>query len=179
LRYDGDWISDDPMVGLPFVPVGARMKVLEYRKDRAIVLIDGRKMRVGIDQQTGETIQQFVARITSAEDPRPKIRAWPDDARAAIVAGRVIRGMSRDQVVTALGRPCLDLVRSLDFSEWSYRLQADGSELFLIFDDSGRLTLVDGSRKARTDVFLGIPPAISMPTVAAGAAAPAAASAPQ
>jgi len=44
LRYEGDWISDDPMVGLPIVPVGARLRVVEYKKDRAMVLLDGRKM---------------------------------------------------------------------------------------------------------------------------------------
>jgi hypothetical protein len=178
LRYDGDWISDSPFVGLRFVPVGARMKVLEYRKDRAMVLIDGQKMRVGIDNQTGETIQQFVARITSADDPRPKIATWPEDLRAAVSAGRVLQGMTREQVMTALGRPRVDLVRSLEQTEWSYQLQADGSEIFLIFNEGGRLSLVDGSRKARADIFLGIPPPVSMPAPT-GAAAPAAASAPQ
>jgi hypothetical protein len=32
------------MVGLPIVPVGARLRVVEYKKDRAMVLLDGRKM---------------------------------------------------------------------------------------------------------------------------------------
>lgn len=180
LRYDGDWISDAPLVGLPFVPAGARMKVVEYRKDRAIVLIDGRKMRVGVDHQTGETIQQLIARLTSADDPRPKIAAWPEDLRAAVSAGRVLQGMTREQVVTALGRPRIDLVRSLEQAEWSYQLHADDSEIFLVFNEGGRLNLVDGSRKARADIFLGIPPAISMPAFpVTGTAAAAAASAPQ
>ena len=180
LRYNGDWISDDPAVGLPIVPLGARIKVVEFRKDRAIVLIDGRKMRVGIDRPSGETIQEFVARITSPDDPRPRLAALPDDPRAAVAAGRVLQGMSREQVVMALGRPRVDQVRSLEQTEWPYRIDSEDSEIFLIFGASGRLELVDGSRKARAAIFLGAPPPISMPTTtAAGAASSAAASAPQ
>jgi hypothetical protein len=180
LRYDGDWISNDPAVGLPFVPVGARMKVIEFRKDRAMVLIDGRKMRVGIDRPSDETIQEFVARITSRDDPRPRLASLPDDPRAAVAAGRVLQGMSREQVVMALGRPRIDQVRSLEQTEWSYRVHSDDSEIFLLFGASGRLELVDGSRKARAAIFLGAPPPISMATTsAAGTAAPGAASAPQ
>ncbi len=139
LRYSGDWISDDPAIGLPIVPVGARMKVIEFRKDRASVLIDGRKMRVGIDRPSGETIQEFVARITSADDPRPRLASLPDDPRAAVAAGRVLPGMSREQIVMALGRPRIDQVRSLEQTEWPYRFDSEDSEILLIFGASGRL----------------------------------------
>src|SRR5262245_25776799 len=36
-----------------------------------------------------ETIQESIARITSPEDPRPRLASLPDDARAAVAAGRV------------------------------------------------------------------------------------------
>lgn len=149
LRYEGDWISEAPWPHLDFVPVGSRLKVLDYGSNRATVLIDGRKMRMGIDHSRGkETIQQFVARATVAEDPMQAIAAYPQDVRNAIRAGRVLIGMSRDQVRLALGRPRVDLVPALDASEWLYQTE-DAGDLFLVFDQAGLLKEVDGARKVR------------------------------
>ena len=149
LRYEGDWINESPKPHLDFVPVGARLKVLDYGTSRATVLIDGRKMRMGIDFSRGkETIQEFVARATTAEDPLPAIAAYPENVRNAIRAGRVLIGMSRDQVRIALGRPRFDLVPSLEVREWLYEVQ-DLGELFVIFDQAGLLKEIDGARKAR------------------------------
>ncbi len=149
LRYEDDWISESPFHNLPYVPIGARLKVSDYGSNRASVLIDGRKMRMGVDWSRGtETVQQFVARVTSSEDPRPKLASFPERVRTAIRAGRVFPGMSRDHVVMALGRPRLDLVPNLDAFEWKY-ITGEREEMFLIFSEAGTLKEVDASRKVR------------------------------
>lgn len=149
LRYDGDWISDAPWPHLPLVPLGARLKVIEYGRNRVSVLIDGRKMRVGVDYARAQmTIQQMIELITTKEDPRPQLAAMPEAVRNAIRAGRVIPGMTRAQVMLALGRPRMDTTPELGAPEWLYHV-ADSEEAFLVFDDSGRLERVDASRKAR------------------------------
>lgn len=157
VRYEGDWISDAPLPQLPFIPLGARLKVTDWGSNRATVLVDGRKMRMGIDWARGrETIQQFVGRITSAEDPRPKLAGLPELTRDAIRSGRVLPGMTREHVLQALGRPRVDLNPSLDAPEWMYHT-ADNEELFLVFDDRGLLKDIDGSRKARSLVRYEMP----------------------
>lgn len=157
LRYDGDWISEASWPNLGFVPVGARLKVLDYGSNKASVLIDGRKMRMGIDWTRGkETIQQFVARATSTEDPRKTIAGYPQRVRDAIRAGRVFAGMTKAQVLYALGRPRVDLVPSLNVNEWAYQVP-EQEEMFLLFDDAGSLKEIDGSRKARKLVVYEAP----------------------
>ena len=173
LRYDDDWIEDEPWLDRPLVPAGARIKVVGYGRSKADVLIDGRKMRIGVEQGAKvETIQQLVTRLTSSDDPRPKMAEWPEAVRDAVAAGKVVYGMTREQVVMALGRPRKDLVPSLDAAEWPYRLHED-EEVFVVFASDGRLVQVDASRKARKRVLMDAPAA-----TAAGASAPAAASAP-
>lgn len=149
LRYEGDWISEVSWLQLPFVPVGSRIKVLDYGSNKASVLVDGRKMRMGIDWSRGkETIEQFVARATVTEDPRKTIAAYPARVRTAIRSGRVFVGMTKEQVLYAVGRPRVDFVPLLSANEWKYQVP-DQEEMFLVFDEAGALKEVDGSRKAR------------------------------
>jgi len=149
LRYDDDWINEVSSPHLPFVPLGSRIKVTEWGKHKAALLIDGRKMRMGVDYtRETQSIQQFFAGVTTADDPRPAIAALPEATRNAVRAARVLRGMTREQVVVSLGRPRVDFVPNLDAKEWRYELPGD-DEIFLLFADSGALTEIDGSRKAR------------------------------
>jgi hypothetical protein len=149
LRYEGDWINEASLPNRAFVPVGARLKVLDYGSNRASVLIDGRKMRLGIDwTRDKETIQQFVARVTGEEDPRATIATYPERVRNAIRAGRVFPGMTKDQVLVSMGRPRLDLTPTLNEKEWTFEVPEQG-ELIMVFDEAGLLTEVDGARQAR------------------------------
>jgi hypothetical protein len=149
LRYEDDWINDASLPQLPFVPAGSRIKVTDWGKQRAAVLIDGRKMRLGVDYtRETQSIQNFFAAVTTPDDPRPAIAALPEATRNAVRAARVLRGMTREQVLVSLGRPRLDLVPSLDAKEWRYDVSGD-DEIFLVFADGGALAEVDGSRKAR------------------------------
>jgi hypothetical protein len=149
LRYEGDWISEASSPQLSFVPVGARLKVTELGSNRASILIDGRKMRMGVDFSRGyETIQQFIDRATTSQDPRPKLTGFPEKIRNAIRSGRVVAGMTREQVLLSLGRPRVDFNPKLDVQEWKYQVP-EQEELFLLFDEAGLLKEIDGSRKAR------------------------------
>lgn len=150
LRYEGDWISEAPSLDQGVIPVGSRLKVVEYGKDRARVLIDGKKMRMGIDHAPPdkETIRQFVARATTAQDPRPLVNGYPKEVRDAVYAGRVVKGMSKEQVLVALGRPRVEFVPDLSSKEWAYTVPSNET-IYLMFDEGGVLREVDGSRKAR------------------------------
>jgi hypothetical protein len=150
LRYDGDWISEAPWLNQPLIPVGSRLKVVEYGKGRAQVLVDGKKMRMGIDHAPAdmENIRQFVARATTAQDPRPALAAYPQAVRNAVHAGRVIKGMTKEQVLVSLGRPRVEMVPELSAAEWAY-VVPDNEVIYLMFDEAGVLKELDGSRKAR------------------------------
>jgi hypothetical protein len=149
LRYEDDWINEGMSPSLPIVPVGSRLKVVDVGSNKASVLIDGRKMRIGLDWTRGmESVSQFIARVTGTGDPRLVLATWPERTQAAVRSGRVLLGMSRDQVLMSLGPPRLDHTPRLDEREWKYEVP-EQEELFLMFDDAGLLKGVDGSRKAR------------------------------
>lgn len=153
LRYEGDWISDLNAVGLPFVPAGARIAVKDYGRHRAHVLIDGRPMRIGLDYgREQETKEQYVAKLMLKENPVERIEGFPAPVRAAIREGKLVLGMTRDQVIIALGYPRTDETHSLTSREWKY-WTVDGSEFVLLWDSEGRLKEVDAERRVKRQVI--------------------------
>jgi SmpA / OmlA family len=149
LRYEDKWIDDTPWPHLPFVPAGARIKVLDYSRNEVAVLIEGRRMRIGNSFSRGaESMQEMVARLVLPKDPRPTIAEWDSPVRDAVAAGRVLPGMTREQVEVALGRPRYTGTRSLNSKDWLYHL-TNGEEAFVVFGADERVKEVDGSRAAR------------------------------
>lgn len=117
LRYEGDWISDANWMGLPFVPAGARIVIKDYGRHHANVLIDGRPMRIGLDYgREQQSVQQFAPTLVTQADPRVRLASYEARVQAAIRAGQVLPGMTREQVTMALGPPRSDGTRSLDAS---------------------------------------------------------------
>jgi hypothetical protein len=111
---------------------------------------------MGVDYtRETQTIQQFFGAVTTPDDPRPAFASLPEATRDAIRAARVLRGMTREQVVLALGRPRIDFVPDLAAKEWRYDASGE-DEVFLLFSDGGALAEVDASRKARKLVLYDV-----------------------
>lgn len=148
LRYEGDWISDLNGIGLPFVPAGARITVKDYGRYRAYVLIDGRPMRIGQDYgRKQETKEQYVAKLIVKDDPRQRMASFPPAVQAAIQEGKVIAGMTKDQVIMSLGYPRTDVTPSLADSEWTYWTAEEAEEFTLVWSRDGHLQEIDAERR--------------------------------
>ncbi len=144
LRYEGDWISDaNWSTELPMIPAGARIKVVDVGRKSADVLIDGRKFRIGLDYARKQlSTEQLVAKLTVKDDPALRIAAMTEPVRAAVRAGRLLRGMTRDEVVVALGPPRADETVSIEDPAWTYRTYKD--EPFVVrFGSDGRVAGVE------------------------------------
>lgn len=149
LHYDGDWISDGHWLDQPFIPAGAQIVVGEKGRNRIKVMVDGRPMVLGHDYgREHGTLDGLVERIALAEDPKLKLDTYPEPVRAAILAGKVSLGMTREQVVMSLGHPRPDLNTPLSAEEWQYE-SSEGTSYFLSFDADGRLTDIDVPRELR------------------------------
>jgi hypothetical protein len=119
-HYEKDWISDANWRYLPMIPAGAKIKVLDYGSNRASVEIDGKPMRIGHDYGRREQkLQEFVQKLVVKSDPKARIAKYPDNVRAAIREGKVIRGMTREQVIISAGYPPTHRTPSLDASVWN------------------------------------------------------------
>jgi hypothetical protein len=120
-HYDKDWISDANWGNLPMIPAGARVKVLDYGWNRASVEIDGKPMRFGHDYgRSEESLEKFVAKLVVKSNPRAKIDKAPARVKAAINDGKVLSGMTKDQVIMAVGYPPTHRTRNTEASVWHY-----------------------------------------------------------
>ena len=156
LHYDPDgWISDANWATLSFIPAGTPVKVYEYGRNRAKVMIDGAPMWLGLDYgREQQSIQQLVAKLSVKDDPKLQLATYPLAVQRAIHAGKVMAGMTKEQVVMSLGYPRMDTTRSLDLPKWSYRT-FDDEEYFVLWGADGLVQGIDADAKVRRIVVQG------------------------
>ncbi|HUQ29006.1 MAG TPA: hypothetical protein VM051_10450 [Usitatibacter sp.] len=119
-HYEKDWISDANWRYLPMIPAGAKIKVLDYGSNRASVEIDGKPMRIGHDYGRREQkLQEYIEKLVVKNDPRARIAKYPEKVREAIRQGKVITGMTREQVIISAGYPPTHRTPRLDASVWN------------------------------------------------------------
>lgn len=123
LHYDGDWISDANYSDLPFIPAGTPISVTQPARDsyRTYATIAGRPFRLGLDY--GRPVQgteQWLSQVVVRDDPRINNAAWSLEVRQAIAQGKVMLGMTREQVIVALGYPLPTKTPNLDSNVWRY-----------------------------------------------------------
>lgn len=121
LHYSGDWISDANLAQLPFIPVGTPINVRQIDGYRAYIEVDGKPMRLGHDYgRSEETTEQWVNKIVVLDDPKVKIARFPSNVRNAIASGQLLKGMTREQVIMAVGHPQTNENPRLDGPYWRY-----------------------------------------------------------
>lgn len=137
LHHRSDWISDTNETTLPMIPAGTPIVLKGFGFNRASVLINAHEMRIGHDYgRKQESKEQYVAKLIVNNDPNTKIKTYPQRIQEAIVAGKVCKGMTREQVIISLGYPRTDVTPSLLNSEWKY-WTADWEEYLVIWGEDG------------------------------------------
>ncbi|MGE5472138.1 MAG: hypothetical protein ACM3X0_15175 [Bacteroidota bacterium] len=143
LHYDGDWISDANRAQLPFIAAGTPVKVRKIDGYRADVDVGGKPMHLGLDYgRTQETTEQWLGKLIVAEDPRPTIATFAPSIREAIKAGKLMRGMTREQVVIAVGHPQTNENPRLDGPYWRYWWSSFGP--YYVYWNKGAVSKIDG-----------------------------------
>jgi hypothetical protein len=154
MRSDGKWISDINYEesGKTIIPVGTPVKVTGYGRQRVLIEVEGGKQAIGNDYSRTLRLEDFARRYVVAEDPRPKIAAFPPKIRDAIRSARVTPGMSREQVLMAVGYPVTSENPHLDAPIWRMWLWSF-SEFELHFDGD-RLREVKTDPDTRAKVYM-------------------------
>ncbi len=155
MHSDGRWISDINYRGggLTMIPAGTPVKVTGQGRWRVLVQIDGKAQALGNDYSRTIGLDEFARRLVVAEDPRPKIAAAPPKVREAIQAGKITKGMTREQVIMAIGHPITSYNDKLDAPLWRYWLDRS-SEYQVFWGDDGRVERLFGSADTRSRVWL-------------------------
>jgi hypothetical protein len=161
MRTDGSWISDSNYAenGKRIIPVGTPTKVTGFGRYRVKIEIPaaggGKPERhaIGNDYSRDLSDQAFAARYVVAQDPRLKIDKYPEKIRKAIQSARITRGMTREQVLMALGYPISSENPNLDADVWRYWL-GSFEEFQVLFDKSGKVRDVTGDAQTLNRVLV-------------------------
>jgi len=143
LHYEGDWISDSNLAQLAFIPAGTPINVKKIDGYRAYVEVDDKPMRLGHDYgREQETTEQWVNKLVLLEDPRLKIAKFPPAIRKAIEAGKLMKGMTREQVIIAVGHPQTNENPRLDGPYWRYWWSSFGP--YYVYWSANKVSKIDG-----------------------------------
>ena len=155
MRTDGAWISDINYLdqGKTMIPAGTPLTMNGYGKNRVHVVINGRKQEIGNDYSRSTPLEAFAKRYVVSQDPLEKLRTYPKKIQDAIGMARLTRGMTREQVIMAVGYPVSDENPNLEDKTWRYWLNSF-AEFDATFDDNGLLIKVEAEANIRPQVIL-------------------------
>jgi hypothetical protein len=169
-HYEKDWINDGNYAQLPMIPAGSPIKVTDYGRYRAHVDINGQPFRLGLDYgRDAETTEQWVAKLIVAIDPKAKLASYPAAVRQAIQKGQIMVGMTKEQVIMAVGYPLTNENPRLDAPFWRYWWSSFGE--YQVHWSGDRVSQVTGDPATVTlMVASGTAAGTSAPTASAQAA---------
>jgi len=157
LHYSGDWVSDLNYSSDTRIPAGSPIKILDYGRWRLITEVDGKKIRIGLDYgRRQETLAQFARKLTVDKDLRFRMANFPGIVQEAIRAAQVMPGMTKEQVVMAVGFPARNETPSVDSADW--KLWHTSRISYIVhFDASGRVKDIEIDPAQRAKVVYGTP----------------------
>jgi outer membrane protein assembly factor BamE (lipoprotein component of BamABCDE complex) len=168
-RHDGrGWMSDSNYGPNQMMPLGATVVMQGYGRNRVNTLMNGARMSIGNDYSRNLSLEQFASRMIVKEDPKAVLATYEPAVQAAITSARIMRGMSKEQVLMALGYPIGNENPNLDARSWRYWLSS--FEEFEVQWSGDVVAEVKGNRTVLNKVLVPDGAAESV----AGAAAPAA-----
>ncbi|SCX61290.1 outer membrane protein assembly factor BamE [Variovorax sp. EL159] len=154
MRTYGESISDinyDEQ-GTRIVAVGTTARITGYDFRWFSLDLGGKPQRIKNDYSRNITLPEFAQRYVVTTDPKQKMAAFAPAVRDAILAAKVMPGMTREQVLMAIGYPVASENPSLDAPTWRY-WRDSWSEFQVNFDDKGLVKTVVGDAVALSRVL--------------------------
>ncbi|WP_431111549.1 cell envelope protein SmpA [Variovorax paradoxus] len=158
MRTYGNSISDinyDEQ-GTSIVAVGTPARITAYDFRWFNLDLAGKPQRIKNDYSRNITLIDFAKRYVVTEDPKQKMAGFPPAIRDAILAVKVMPGMTREQVLMAVGYPVAGENPSLDAPTWRY-WRDSWSEYQVNFDEKGLVKSVLGDPVALSRVLAPTP----------------------
>ncbi|MEQ1806630.1 MAG: hypothetical protein ABL900_14740 [Burkholderiaceae bacterium] len=155
LRSDGSWISDVNYVAgaKQTIPAGTPVKVTGFGRYRVFIEFDGKKQALGNDYSRTVKMEEFAQRYIVPQDPWAALRSAPPKVRDAVKNSRISRGMTRAQVLMALGYPIASATPDLDAPLWRY-WTSSSAEYQVFWGEDGRVDKIFGAAATRALVEL-------------------------
>ncbi len=154
VRTETDWLSDGGFLVGRVIPAGTPVKLVGSSRGVANVEIDGKRFRLSNEFGARvEPFDQWLNKVLVAEDPTSKIKGYPQAIQSAIKSGKIARGMTKDQVVVALGHPPAHANANREAMDWTYQYNRWGRYI-VMFDQNGRVRDVNAIGGWRESVLM-------------------------
>ena len=155
LRLNGVWASDAnaPRSGDRILRPGTKVIGLAYGSAQLDVEVEGTKISIGNDYSRSIPMDQFAARWIVPKDPTAALKTWSAKVQQAVKAGRVTRGMNRQQVLMSLGWPTATSTPNIDDPVWSYTA-SNGYAYKVVYDENWLVKAVDADAETKKHVLL-------------------------
>ncbi len=143
LRYVGDWISDMGSGELPFIPLGTQVMVRELETNRANIEVDGKPYRLGHDYgRAQEKTAEWVDKLIVLDNPAAALAKYPASMRSTIEAGKMAKGMTKEQLIMAMGYPATSDTPKLEAATWKYYWERYP---IIVHWSGGRVSKIEGN----------------------------------
>ncbi|MGH1359710.1 MAG: hypothetical protein ACRBC3_13145 [Burkholderiaceae bacterium] len=156
LYTDGFWVSDINYrdTDKQLLAAGTPVSLTAYGRQRVGFTVEGQSagQYLGNDYSRDLTQQAFARRYIVSEDPRPEIATYPVMIQAAIKSAKVMRGMTEDQVIMALGWPVTSENPDRSADLWRYWLSSS-REFQIVFDQQRRVDSIRADKQTAQTVI--------------------------
>jgi outer membrane protein assembly factor BamE (lipoprotein component of BamABCDE complex) len=152
LHYENEEITDANFWVGTLLPAGTPVSIDKVTDNE--VTLSAADVRLKLTHEYGtkeESLDQYLAKVLVADDPKPRIATYPKAVRRAIEKAKVERGMTREQVLISLGYPATNRTPSLQGKEWTYWYNPKAQPWYnswatyrVVFDDAGKVLDVVG-----------------------------------
>lgn len=148
------WISDINVRQPLMVSAGTPVTVAPgNRRTRAVIAWDTGTATISHEYgQREESTEEFLRKLLLDRDPRPTIEKFSPLVRRAIAAARVMTGMTRSQVLMAIGHPPTYETASPTMAKWVY-FTSSRERVEVIFDQTGTVREIAGLSAARQSIL--------------------------
>jgi hypothetical protein len=155
MRTDGSWISDINYAGngKRVIPLGTPLKATGYGRNRVYVELPDGKQAIGNDYSRDLSLPDFAKRYVVAEDPKKKLGGYTTKVRKAIETGRLVPGMTREQVVMSVGYPVSSENPHMDASIWRF-WRSSFAEFQVVFGQDNRVREITTDAQTRNMVVM-------------------------
>ncbi len=152
---DGSWVNDINYRrdNARIIPAGTPARVVDYGRWRIHVEVEGRRVTIGNDYSRNIPLEDWARRVVVEQDPTQALAGAPAKVQQAVREARLVPGMTREQVLLAVGWPPLSYNKDLQAPLWTY--WANRSYSYQVFwDEQGRVDNIFGPPEARKLVVL-------------------------
>lgn len=149
MRDVDGWISDINYVeGAHLLPAGTPVAATGYGHYRVYVDINGRQEAIGNDYSRTLDMGAFAKRYIVPNNPARKLARYPARIRKAIKSARVMKGMTREQVIMSLGYPITSENATLNSNVWRYWVSSF-AEYDVVWGKNGRVRSITADPMTR------------------------------